>query len=526
MIGRLRFFQRTAVYQCRCLCHHSGEEVRVRFAPSPTGEIHLGGLRTALYNYLFARANNGTFILRIEDTDQTRLQKGTQEKITDILKWVGITIDEGLYYCFTRLQKGTQEKITDILKWVGITIDEGPDNPGDYGPYIQRKKAYRCFCSERRLKMLKKEALLQGETPKYDNNCRHLNDEEIEKKLENNAPFAIRFKLDDFTETWPDLVYGPISYNTATIEGDPVILKSDGFPTYHFANVVDDHFMRITHVLRGQEWLVSTTKHILMYNAFDWSPPQFAHLPLLLGKGNKKLSKRQGDFRIQNFKDHTYFPETILNLLTENGSGFKVKNIVGMNMKELIDNFDLSAMNRHSSHLNVERAMDINKVHLIRKLSDARQRDVMVQQFLEIYQKEHVIKSTSMIEPSTEYVMHVLEEMALEDLLKDEYEYLWSAPDVIALPEHTDKDLALSIIRHVIALFRKSGRVVEKAVTDDIKEICEKNDILYAICMKVLRRCLTPTQKGPSIGEIVATLGRNTTLQRLEHALKYISDKC
>ncbi|PNF34521.1 hypothetical protein B7P43_G10725 [Cryptotermes secundus] len=227
-------------------------EVRVRFAPSPTGHLHLGGLRTAFYNYLFAKSHGGKFILRIEDTDQSRI-------VPDAV-----------------------DKFENDLEWVGIVPDESPSVGGPYGPYkqserlslyrnqvksiLEKGEGYYCFCTDRRLDLLRREALRARQVPRYDNRCRHLSEEEVKERLDRGDNYCIRFKLMSDEEAFEDLVYGRISYNVALNEGDPVIIKSDGYPTYHFANVVDDHFMKISHVLRGVEWQISTSKHILLYS--------------------------------------------------------------------------------------------------------------------------------------------------------------------------------------------------------------------------------------------------------------------
>nr|CAD7456574.1 unnamed protein product [Timema tahoe] len=283
-------------------------KVRVRFAPSPTGHLHLGGLRTALYNYLFAKNHGGTFVLRIEDTDQSRV-------VPD-----------------------TVEKLERDLKWAGIVPDESPSVGGQFGPYTQSKRldiyraqvnhlletgaAYPCFCSDTRLGLLKREALRNRQVPRYDNKCRHLSREDRREKLNRYDSYCIRFKLTPNSEPFTDLVFGPVSYDVAQHEGDPVILKSDKYPTYHLANVVDDHFMEISHVLRGVEWQVSTTKHLLMYKAFGWTPPKYAHLPLLMNPDGTKLSKRQGDIRVESFRDGDIFPLALLNYVTHAGGGF------------------------------------------------------------------------------------------------------------------------------------------------------------------------------------------------------------
>jgi len=248
------------------------ETIRTRFAPSPTGYLHVGGLRTALYNYLFARKNNGKFILRIEDTDRTRYVEGAVENL--IL----------------------------TLHWSGLNYDEGPEVGGDFAPYLQSErlkiykehsdflikenKAYYCFCSQERLTELRKNPGKDGMQPKYDKHCLNLSKEEIEKKLANKENFVVRLNVQPNENIIiDDVIRGRVEFNSNTVD-DQVLLKSDGYPTYHLANVVDDHLMKITHVIRGEEWLSSNPKHILLYDYFGWEKTVFAHLPLLLNSDN------------------------------------------------------------------------------------------------------------------------------------------------------------------------------------------------------------------------------------------------
>ena len=263
------------------------EKPRVRFAPSPTGYLHVGGLRTALYNYLFAKNKNGKFILRIEDTDRNRFVEGAVENL-----------------------------IT-ALKWCGLEYDEGPDIGGHFGPYMQSQrlelyhkhtqnlitegKAYFCFCTPERLDDLRKEQQRQKlPQAKYDKHCLHLNKDEIENNLTNNLSHVIRLNVEPGQKIiFDDIVRGKVEFDSSNVD-DQVLIKSDGYPTYHLANVVDDHLMQISHVIRGEEWLSSTPKHILLYDFFDWEKPIFAHLPLLLNPDRSKLSKRQGDVAVED----------------------------------------------------------------------------------------------------------------------------------------------------------------------------------------------------------------------------------
>lgn len=278
------------------------QQVRVRFAPSPTGFLHIGGARTALYNWLFARANGGKFVLRVEDTDRTRF---VPEALQDIMA---------------------------SLRWLGLEWDEGPEVGGEYGPYFQSErlehykkyaeqlvaedKAYYCFCTSERLQQVRAEQEAAGKGTGYDRHCRSLPAEEIERLKASGAPYVIRFKTPtEGTTVVMDALRGELSFDNAILD-DHVLLKSDGFPTYHLANTVDDHLMRITHVLRADEWIPSTPRHVLQYQAFGWAPPVFAHLPVLLSPDGKgKLSKRHGATSVKEYREQGHMPEAMNNFL-------------------------------------------------------------------------------------------------------------------------------------------------------------------------------------------------------------------
>jgi len=275
--------------------------VRVRFAPSPTGRPHVGGMRTAMFNWLLARHTGGRFILRIEDTDITRKVEGAVEYIMEGLRWLG-------------------------LEW-----DEGPDVGGDYGPYYQSQRlalyqeaadrlvaqgdAYYCYCTPEELEARRRERAARKESTGYDRCCRDLTAEEREQKEAAGVPGVVRFKVPLEGQTsFTDLVYGDVVFDNGTID-DFVMLKSDGYPTYHLANVVDDHAMRISHVIRGEEWISSTPRHLLIYRALGYEPPQYVHHPLIIGPDRAKLSKRHGDVSILEFRESGYLPETMFNFI-------------------------------------------------------------------------------------------------------------------------------------------------------------------------------------------------------------------
>lgn len=329
-----------------------------RFPPSPTGFVHVGSLRTALYNYLLARQQKGRFLLRIEDTDRTRLVEGAVENLIQ------------------------------TLAWAGISYDEGPDVGGPNGPYVQSERlelykkyaaellqkgeAYYCFCTSERLEQMRAEQTAHKLAPKYDRMCTKLSSAEVQEKLASGSPFVMRQKIpDNRTVTWTDLVRGEVSFESATID-DQVLMKSDGYPTYHLANVVDDHCMEVTHVIRGEEWLSSTPKHILLYEAFGWKLPQFAHLPLLLNKDRSKLSKRQGDVAVEDYRKKGYLPEALVNfvaLLGWHPGGDETQEI--FTMDELIQKFSVEKVHKGGAVFDIEKLDWLNWQWQRRKFDEA-----------------------------------------------------------------------------------------------------------------------------------------------------------
>ncbi|MBU1878275.1 MAG: glutamate--tRNA ligase, partial [Chloroflexi bacterium] len=302
-------------------------DVRVRFAPSPTGSPHVGNIRSALFTWLYARHTGGKFILRVEDTDQKR------ESATGL------------------------QDILDSLSWLGLNWDEGPDVGGPYGPYIQSQRlelyqkyaqqlldsghAYRCYCTPERLTALRQEQIKRKDSHVgYDRHCRFLSDAERAELEASGAPSVIRLAVPLEGQTsFHDLIHGDIAIDNALVD-DQVLLKTDGFPTYHLAVVVDDHHMRISHVTRGEEWLPSAPKHILLYDAFGWTPPVFCHLPRVLGPDHKKLGKRHGATSVLAFRDMGYLPEALLNFLALVGWSYDDQTEI-FSREELIRVFSL-----------------------------------------------------------------------------------------------------------------------------------------------------------------------------------------
>jgi glutamyl-tRNA synthetase len=321
------------------------KSVRVRFAPSPTGYPHVGNIRTALFNWLFAQHYGGRFIVRIEDTDVVRKVKGAVEAILDGLRWLGLDWDEGPYYQSQRL-----ELYHEAAKQL-----------------VSQGDAYYCYCSPQRLEEMRKEQVRRKQPPGYDRRCRNLTGKErAEKEAEGITP-VVRFKTPLSGQTrFNDLIYGDVVFEHSTID-DFVLLKSDGYPTYHLANVVDDHAMGISHVIRAEEWISSTPRHLLLYRAFGFEPPQFIHHPMILGPDRSKLSKRHGAVSILEYRGQGYLPETMFNFLALIGWSLDDKTEL-MSRQELIDNFSLERVGKTGAIFNREKLDWMNGVY-IRNLS-------------------------------------------------------------------------------------------------------------------------------------------------------------
>ena len=306
------------------------DQVRVRIAPSPTGDPHVGTAYVALFNYVFARKHGGKFVLRLEDTDQVRARSSSEAMILH------------------------------SLRWLGLTWDEGPDVGGPYGPYRQSErkdihakhayalvdagKAYRCFCTAERLDAMRAKQRAEGGQMGYDRHCRALADAQIQANLAAKLPYVIRLKMPlDGVTTVHDAVRGPVEFDNQRID-DQVLLKSDGFPTYHLANVVDDHLMKITHVMRAEEWISSTPKHVVLYQAFGWEPPVFAHLPLLRNPDRSKISKRKNPTSLAYYERAGILPETMLNFLGLMGWSFG-NDVEIFSVEQMLERFDFKGIN-------------------------------------------------------------------------------------------------------------------------------------------------------------------------------------
>lgn len=518
----------------------SQKKVRVRFAPSPTGYLHIGGLRTALYNFLFARKNAGVFALRIEDTDQKRFVQGAVENLINALQQMGITWDEGT--CINNQKsRNNNQKIQDS------TVYDGIIEVGDFGPYVQSGrleiykkyaeqlvtdgKAYYCFCEPARLEQMREKQQQEKLPPMYDRYCLdNLTSEEIAEKLTEKCPAVIRLKVPkDETVVFEDLVRGKVSFATNTID-DQVLFKSDGFPTYHLASVVDDHLMEISHVIRGEEWLPSTPKHILLYRAFGWEIPTFAHIPLLLNADKSKLSKRQGDVAVEDYLKKGYLKEAVVNfvaMLGWNPGEGSVQEI--FSLEQLIEKFDLKKVHKAGAVFDIKKLDWLNGQYLkkmsVEGLYLAAKTFMEEKEFYQIWSKEHAVWSET---AKAEYLKKVLtveqDRMVNLSQVGDENEFFFKKvicdKKLLYWKEMNEEQLQESL--------QKAHSVLSQ-ITDQqwTRELLEQHLLAAAgnnrgEFLWPLRASLTGVQKSPSPFDCAWVLGKEETLARIESALSLL----
>ena len=480
------------------------ENPRVRFAPSPTGYLHVGGLRTALYNYLFAKKNNGAFILRIEDTDRTRLVEGAVENL-----------------------------IT-TLKWAGLDYDEGPGKDGGLGPYVQserltiykkytdelvqQKKAYYCFCTSDRLKQLREDQQKTGLQSKYDKHCLHLTENEISEKLKNNEPFVIRLNVQpDELIHIDDIIRGEVTFNSNVVD-DQILLKSDGYPTYHLANVVDDHLMKITHVIRGEEWLSSTPKHILLYQYFGWEIPKFAHLPLLLNPDKSKLSKRQGDVAVEDYRAKGYLKEALVNFVALLGwSAGDDREFYYLD--ELCRSFALERVNKAGAVFNIEKLQSMNFAHLQKK-SDEELLILLKEELASSDFKSHSL--------SDEKLLLVIQ--AMKERINFVKEIILNAGYFFTIPQSYDQDAVKKrwtlespqLLQKFIEAIQKTDNPLKEDYENALHKVAEEVAVKNAAIIHPLRLAISGVSGGPGLFDIFFILGKEETIKRINIALEKI----
>ena len=501
--------------------------VRVRFAPSPTGPLHIGGVRTALFNYLFAKRNGGKMILRIEDTDQTRFVEGAEEYIMESLAWCGIKFDEG--------------------------IKEG----GNYGPYrqsdrreiynkyakilIENQNVYMAFDSPEELDKLRSEAEAKGETFVYNHESRKnlknslaLSKEQVAELLENKTPYVLRFKMPEnqLVELY-DEIRGEIKFNTQELD-DKVLVKTDGLPTYHLANIVDDHLMEITHVIRGEEWLPSLPLHDLLYRAFGWTAPKFAHLPLILkpsGKG--KLSKRDGDqlgfpvFPTQwdsgeeifkGYREEGYFPEAFINMLALLGWNPGTEQEI-FSMDELIQVFSLDRVGKSGSRFDPDKTKWFNHQYLIKKSGEE-----LAEEFKVILDEKNINYSGFPLAR----ICEMLKERVnfIHELWEESY-FFFQAPETYdeKFLKKSYKEDSTQLLQKLIEILKNQQNFSSEEIENSVKTWIESAEIGFGRVMSPFRLALVGAGKGPHVFDIVEIIGKDESIRRISALIEFVDGK-
>ncbi len=476
-------------------------QVRTRMAPSPTGEMHVGSMATLLKNYAFAKRNGGQFLLRIEDTDKEREVAGGVQAIQDIIRRYG-------------------------LDW-----DEGPGKEGEYGPYIQSQrldiykrevqslidndKAYYCFCSKERLAEVKETQIASKQPPHYDRHCLNIDKEEAKRRVSNGEDYVIRLKVPANQEiTFTDLLRGEITFNSNLID-DQVLLKSDGYPTYHLGVVIDDHLMKITHIMRGEEWISSTPKHVLLYQAFGWELPVFAHIPVFLNPDGKgKMSKRKGMVSAASFLDRGYLPEAMLNFFMILGWARKNQEEV-MTLEDYINEFDPSDLSSNSVAFDIVKLNWLNGVY-IRKLS-LEQLEEKITPFVPVtFPKEKLAAVLPLIQE------RLVTLGDFEILTKFFYGDLNYETDLL-LKKAESKELVIKQLETAIGAINslKSWSLVD--LETSIHTLQEKNDWHRGQFFMMLRLAVTGEKATPPLFETMFVIGKDLIIKRLEEALNKLN---
>lgn len=490
-------------------------EVRVRFAPSPTGYLHIGGLRTALYNYLFVKKTGGKFILRIEDTDQSRFVEGAIENLINSLHWAGIEYDEGVF-------------IED-----GNIVEKG-----DCGPYIQSKRldlykryvdeliesghAYYCFCSKERLDSVRDEQKTKGMVPKYDGFCRNISLEDVKKRVEAGEEHVVRQKLPHNTDIhFHDLVRGDITINTKDID-DQVLLKSDGYPTYHMAVVVDDHLMGITHIVRGEEWLPSTPKHVHLYEVFGWEKPTYVHLPTVLNKERKKLSKRHGDVSVDDFKSKGYLNEGLVNYLALVGWSPDGNEEI-LTMDEMVEMFSFDRVSKAGGIFDNDKLDWVNG-HYIRSEELSRIKEMSLPYLIRSgYLDEEFAKNNPqwvdvLVDTVRESLSTVSEISEKVDFIFDEE--LTYETDVF--DEFLNNENGRSLMGAIIKEANESEVLTMENSKAFMKKIQKDTGIKGKNLFMPTRVALTGSAHGPELVNVLYLLGNEKVAQRAQKVLDII----
>lgn len=488
--------------------------VRTRFAPSPTGKMHIGGLRTILFSWLLARRHQGQFLLRIEDTDQNR------------------TVEDAV------------QELLEGMRWIGIVPDEGPEIGGQAGPYYQSERkaiyaahiqqllesehVYRCFCTKERLDAVRADQQARGlPSTGYDHFCRQLTQIEINEKIAAQMPFVIRLKVPTSgATTYTDALRGAMTIQNSTLE-DAVLLKSDGYPTYHFANVIDDHLMGITHVLRGDDWLPSAPLHVLVYQSLDWDVPILAHLPNVMGKDKKKLSKRHGAEPILYYREHGYLPEAVLNYLAFLGWSYDDKTDI-LSIDQLIESFSLERVHTAGAVFDSDRLLWMNGVY-IRQMPI----EELVERALPFLERP---ESAGGLPDS---VARPLDHIFLAQVLRLDQERMKTLDEATFLTqfffeEHLeyprewlnikglDNQQSLNGLQQARDLFARTAQWDHESIEQPMRDLAARLGVKAGPLFMIVRVAVTGRKETPPLFETMQVMGRDAALRRIDDAIAHL----
>ncbi|EDO15953.1 hypothetical protein Kpol_1044p12 [Vanderwaltozyma polyspora DSM 70294] len=493
--------------------------VRTRFAPSPTGFLHLGSLRTALYNYLLAKNTGGQFLLRLEDTDRKRLVKDAEENIYESLKWCGIDYDEGPNSQNQQFGPYRQSDRTKIYqKYIDKLLDNG--------------HAYRCFCPKERLDSLRDSAqkLQPPTTVSYDRNCLHLNHDEIQNNINNGVSYTVRMKSPEIYPPFDDLLHGHINIQPQINSNDrryddPILMKSDNLPTYHFANVIDDHLMKITHVIRGEEWLPSTPKHIALYEAFGWDSPKFVHLPLLTSTNDQKLSKRKGDSSVLSLRDKGILPEALVNFSVLFGWSppreMSEMNHECFTLSEFEKLFNLNYLTKGNAKVDDKKLWFFNKHYLQLRLQNKDELAKIVAQVTE--EAESEFGKTNVNEEKIQQILVLCGKSIsnLKDFNKTFY-YFFEDPvynrsiNSTTFIQNSNKELCIQIVS------RLQGHFSKDSFKETMDSIVSELEVPKKTVFETIRFALSESQPGAKIPDLIEILGEEEVHKRIDNALAYL----
>jgi glutamyl-tRNA synthetase len=483
--------------------------IKVRFAPSPTGELHIGGLRTALFNWIYARQQGGEFVLRIEDTDRTRYVEGSELRLIE------------------------------TLERYGLSYDEGPGKDGAHGPYTQSERseiyqkhaqllldkgaAYKCFCTPERLTEIRELQTARKQPPRYDRHCRNLSPEEISHHESAKTPFVIRQKLPERgSVSFTDLIRGEVSFEYALLD-DSVLLKSDGFPTYHLAVVIDDHLMEISHVLRAEEWLPSTPKHLFLYESFGWAPPLYAHLPLILSPKGGKLSKRDGAVSAMSYLEAGYMPEAVLNFIAFLGWNPKTTKEI-FSLDDLVSEFNIEHINKAGAVFDKQRLDYLNGLYI-----RALEINLLTKRLIPFYKQADLpVDDLGKLAQVTALVRERLVTLSEVGNLT---RFVFVLPDYDAKLLLPKKETNMEKIKKSLEMVKKTladikpDSFISTELKQTLSDMIAEADSNNATVLWPLRVALSGQATSPGVFEIAEVLGKAETLRRIKLAIGKLSTK-